>query len=165
LVFSHEQNTFDKRKLLENKHPQFVKQSTKTVGLFIKEANLKDFYMNIDNKIKDYEPGMPHMKPDVMEQMINIEENRRKQVEAQSKQKSGQITIQPEGKDPITLNNDQVVQMLKQQQAQLQQMKQAFEQLANEHTLLKQTNQEQSIRMCELQKHNNELADELKMKI
>jgi hypothetical protein len=165
LVFSHEQNTFDKRKLLENKHPQFVKPSTKTVGHFIKEANLKDFYMNIDNKIKDYEPGMPHMKPDVMQQMVKIEENRRKQAEAQSKQQSGQITIQQEGKGPVTLNNDQVVQMLKQQQTQLQQMKQAFENLAKEHILLKQTNCDQSAKLFELQNINDELVEKLKYEI
>ena len=164
LVFSHEQNTFDKRKLLENKHPQFVKQSNKTVGHFVKEENLKEFYMNIDKKLSDYEPGMPHMKPDVMEQMIKIEETRRKQAEAQSKQQSGQITIQQEGKGPVTLNNEQVVQMLKQQQTQLQQMKQVFEKLANEHKLLKQSHEEQSIHLSELQKHNNELVNELKMK-
>ena len=164
LVFSHEQNTFDKRKLLENKHPQFVKPSAKTIGTFIKEANLKDFYMNIDNKIKDYEPGMPHMKPDVMQQMIKIEESRRKQAEAQSKQQ-GQITIHQEGKGPVTLNNDQVVQMLKQQQSQLQQMKQSFEQLVNENTLLKQTNHEQSTKLNELQKINDELVEKIKVKV
>jgi len=160
LVFSHEQNTFDKRKLLVNKHQQFVKQSDKTIGAFIKEAQLKDFYMNIDNKIKYYEPGMPHMKPDVIEQMLKIEETRRKQLEAQS----GQITIQQEGKGPVTLNNEQVVQMLKQQQLQLQQAKQIFENLANEHTLLKQSHEEQRIHLSELQKDNNELVDKLKMK-
>ena len=120
--------------------------------------------MNIDKKLSDYEPGMPHMKPDVMEQMIKIEETRRKQAEAQSKQQSGQITIQQEGKGPVTLNNEQVVQMLKQQQTQLQQMKQVFEKLANEHKLLKQSHEEQSIHLSELQKHNNELVNELKMK-
>tara|TARA_B110000967_G_scaffold164209_1_gene171434 strand:- start:4095 stop:5279 length:1185 start_codon:yes stop_codon:yes gene_type:complete len=155
LVFSHEQNTFDKRKLLDNKHPQFVKQSNKTICTFIKEANLKEFYMNIDNKLKDYEPGMPHMKPDVMEQMIKIEENRRKQAEAQSKQQSGQITIQQEGKGPVTLNTEQVVQLLKQQQNQIQQMNQSFEQLVNENTLLKRTNQEQYVKINELQKYSN----------
>jgi len=103
---------------------------------------------------------MPHMKPDVIEQMLKIEETRRKQLEAQS----GQITIQQEGKGPVTLNNEQVVQMLKQQQLQLQQAKQIFENLANEHTLLKQSHEEQRIHLSELQKDNNELVDKLKMK-
>ena len=39
LVFSHEHNTFDKRKLLDNPHPNFVKESTKTVDELLKKKN------------------------------------------------------------------------------------------------------------------------------
>ena len=155
LVFSHEQNTFDKRKLLENKHPQYVKQSSKTVSTFIKQANLKDFYMNIDSKLNDYEPGMPNMKPDVMKQIIEIEESRRKKAEELAKQQSGQITIQQDGNGPVSLNNEQVVNLLKQQQSKIKELQQLFEQLVNENTLLKQTNLEQSMKITELQKHIN----------
>ena len=57
LVFSHEHNTFDKRKLLQNPAPQFVKQTTKTVDMFIKNNDMKDFYMNrIVNYLKNYAP-------------------------------------------------------------------------------------------------------------
>ena len=48
LCFSHEQNTFDKRKLLDNPHPDFVKESPKKVTDFIrleKEATIKKFFM------------------------------------------------------------------------------------------------------------------------
>ena len=48
LVFSHEHNTFDKRKLLENPHPQFFKESDKTVDMFIhreSEKQIKQFSM------------------------------------------------------------------------------------------------------------------------
>ena len=47
LCFSHEQNTFDKRKLLENPHPDYVKESSKKVTDFIcleKEAAIKKFF-------------------------------------------------------------------------------------------------------------------------
>ena len=83
LVFSHEQNTFDKRKLLENPHPQYVKESTKTIDDFVKEPEMKDFYMNVDSLLENYSPGKPSMKPDVLEQIIKIEEERRKQAEKQ----------------------------------------------------------------------------------
>ena len=34
---------------------------------FVKEPELKDFYMNkIDLLLKDYDPGKPNMKPDVL---------------------------------------------------------------------------------------------------
>lgn len=164
LVFSHEHNTFDKRKLLENRHPQFVKPSTKTVDTFVKDASMKDFYMNIDNMIADYSPGKPCMKPDVLEQMIKIEENRRKQAESVAATKNGQngqIVIQQDGKEPITLNNDKVVELLKHQQAQLQQMKEAFESLSQEHMKLKQTAQTQTNTITELQKLNTILLTKI----
>ncbi len=70
LVFSHVHNTFDKKTLLDNRHPQYVKDSEKTVDDFVKESDLKDFYMNqIEDLLKDYEPGRPEMKPDVLKQI------------------------------------------------------------------------------------------------
>ena len=60
LVFSHEHNTFDKRRLLENPHPQVVRESMdKTVEMFFaKDANkseMIDFYMNqIEVLLKTY---------------------------------------------------------------------------------------------------------------
>lgn len=127
LVFSHEHNTFDKRKLLDNKQEKYVKVSKKTVNHFIKQPDLKDFYMNIDSKIKDYDPGLPNMKPDVLAQMIKIEEGRRKHAEAMASKNNGQITIQQDGKDPMSLNNDQVVHLLKQQQSELKTMQQKID--------------------------------------
>jgi glycosyltransferase involved in cell wall biosynthesis len=48
LVFSHEHNTFDKRRLLENQHPDYFRESPKTVDMFIRnktEASIKNFFM------------------------------------------------------------------------------------------------------------------------
>ena len=81
LVFSHEHNTFDKRKMYDNAHPQFFKPSDKTVNSFIRkdnEQNIKDFFLrDIDEKLKVYEPGEPKNKPDVLEQIKEIEEKKR----------------------------------------------------------------------------------------
>ena len=166
LVFSHEHNTFDKRKLLENPHPNFVKESTKTVDEFVKEKELKEFYMNIDSLLQYYSPGKPIMKPDVLEQMVKIEETRRKHAEqmAQNNGNGGQILIQQDGKDPIALNNNQIVELMKQQQGQLQQqggqlqqIKQAYEQLARENMELKKQLQDQMDNITQLQKINTQL--------
>ena len=119
LVFSHEHNTFDKRKLLENPNPNFIKESDKTVDDFVKEPELKDFYMNqIDDLLKDYEPGKPSMKPDVLEQMVKIEEERRKMAEkiAQEQGAQGQIMIQNEDGTQKKLSNDEIVNIMKGQQ-------------------------------------------------
>lgn len=166
LVFSHEHNTFNKRKLLDNPHPDYVKESTKKVDEFVKEKELKDFYMNIDSLLQYYSPGKPIMKPDVLEQMVKIEETRRKHAEqmAQNNGNGGQIMFRQDGKDPIALNNHQIVEVvhqqqgqLKQQEGQLQQIKQAYEQLARENMDLKKQIQEQLNNITQLQKLNTQL--------
>jgi len=134
LVFSHEHNTFDKRKLLENMHPQYCKESNKTVEMFIrlsKESPTKDFFMNqIDELLKVYEPGDPKMKPDVLVQMKKIEQERdemiRRQREQQQQQQgqnpgAGQIVMQRPGEQPVVLTPEQIVSLVQQQQQQMQQ--------------------------------------------
>ena len=124
LVFSHEQNTFDKRKLLDNANPQFVKESSKTIDDFIKDKDLKDFYLNLDSLLEYYSPGDPAMKPDVLKQMIKLEETRRKHAEQQLSNymaKGHSITLQQEGQPTKTLKMPEIVELIKKQQAQLQQ--------------------------------------------
>jgi hypothetical protein len=82
LVFSHPHNTFDKKTLLNNRHPQFVRDSDKTVDDFVKEPELKEFFMNkIEKELEHYLPGRPDMKPDVNKQMIEIKAERAKMEE------------------------------------------------------------------------------------
>jgi len=156
LVFSHEQNTFDKRKLLDNPHPQFVKESSKTIDDFIKQPDLKDFYMNVDSLLQYYSPGKPSMKPDVLEQMIKMEEIRRKHAEQQLAQSGNgqQITIQREGQSPTVLNTQQVIELMKQQQTQLQY-------LSSENTKLKDQLQSLYSNNIQLQKLNKTLIANL----
>lgn len=119
LVFSHEHNTFDKRKLLDNPHPKFVKESDKTVDMFVKDPEMRKFYMeDIEGLLVDYEPGRPDMKPDVLKQIIEIEEKRRKDAEALASRlaSQGQVVIQQANGQPMALSTQQVVQLLRQQQ-------------------------------------------------
>ena len=169
LVFSHEHNTFDKRKLLENPHPDYVKETPLNVDKFVKEKDLKDFYMNIDDLLQYYSPGKPTMKPDVLEEIIKIEEKRRKYAEemmskGQGGNNQGTVMIQQDGKDPIALNNTEIVNLMKQQQQQLQQqdvqlkqIKQVYDQLANENIALKKQVEKQNENIGQLQKLNTKL--------
>ncbi len=43
LVFAHQYNTFDKRTLLKNPHPQFVRETKLTVPNFIKKHNKYEY--------------------------------------------------------------------------------------------------------------------------
>jgi hypothetical protein len=88
--------------------------------MFIKEQNMKDFYMNkIDKLLVNYEPGKPCMKPDVLQQMLDIERERRRYAEKHVKNGSGQITISTSDGKQQVLNNDQIVSLLRQNQEQL----------------------------------------------
>ena len=127
LVFSHEHNTFDKRKMFDQKQdPQFFKESSKTVDTFIRNENEKDikkFFMeDIDGLLEKYDPGKPEMKPDVLKQIKEIEAKRAemiKQMEEQQKM-NGPIMMSQNGGPPVQLNSQQIVQIIEQQKKQIQ---------------------------------------------
>ena len=147
LVFSHTHNTFDKKRLLENPHPDFLKVSPKTVDMFIKNENekhIKQFFTkDMESLLAKYEPGLPKMKPEVLAQTKQIEEERKKMMEQAYNQQflnntvntnqniqssnnmpqlppgaENNITImmQEEGKQPVPMNMQQIVQLLQNQQ-------------------------------------------------
>lgn len=104
LVFSHNHNTFDKKKMLENPHPDYMKPSDKTVDMFIKnakEAHIKKFFLeDIDALLDKYEPGRPENKPDVIAQTKILDEERmrmQKEMEQERMKQLGTITMEMEG--------------------------------------------------------------------
>tara|TARA_A100001015_G_scaffold18095_1_gene21003 strand:- start:10564 stop:11781 length:1218 start_codon:yes stop_codon:yes gene_type:complete len=126
LVFSHIHNTFDKKKLLENGENKFQKTSDRTVDEFVKEPELKEFYMNtIDGLLQNYKPGDPENKPDVLKQIKEIEEERKKMIQ-QQQQGNGKIILNQNGQQ-VELNNQQIVQIMQQQQEQLQKLSQLLQ--------------------------------------
>jgi glycosyltransferase involved in cell wall biosynthesis len=143
LVFSHEQNTFDKRKLLDNPHPQFVKESPKTVEMFIrggeKEAKIKKYFMeDIGPLLEKYAPGDPKFKPDVIEQIKEIEADREKMLKQMEQQQQGQqIIMQLPGQQPRALTNQEIVAIIQQQQQHLQAVTQKCQELEQTLNLVK----------------------------
>ena len=126
LVFSHRHNTFDKKKLLERGDHKLQHPSDKTVDEFIKEPDMKDFYMNqIEGLLVDYSAGSPDMKPDVLKQIKEIEADRQKQLEEMQRQQGGQIILNQDGKQ-IPLNNNQIVELMKRQQSHLGELTKAL---------------------------------------
>jgi glycosyltransferase involved in cell wall biosynthesis len=125
LVFSHTQNTFDKRKLLDEQHTSFFKESPKTVDMFIKfkhEESIKKFFLqDIDSALANYSPGDPSLKPDVLKQMKEIELERQKMIqEANEKQNmNGQVMIQQPGMPPRPLALHELVEIIQQQQNEI----------------------------------------------
>jgi glycosyltransferase involved in cell wall biosynthesis len=119
LVFSHNHNTYDKRKMFKTANPQFFKESDKTVEMFIRkptEQNIFKFFMeDIDELLDQYEPGLPTMKPDVLVQIQKIESDRdemiQKHNEAQQQLYKPIMFTQP-GKEPVQLSSQEVVDMI-----------------------------------------------------
>lgn len=125
LVFSHNQNTFDKKKLLEQPQNKFMKESDKTVEMFIRRDNedfIKKFFMeDIDPLLETYAPGAPEMKPDVIKQLKEIEETRKKNQPQPQQQQQQQITIQQPGKPPEVLDIPKAVELMKSMQETIKQ--------------------------------------------
>ena len=86
LVFSHDHNSFDKKILLESPN-QFMGVSDKTVDDFIREEPLRLFFVEeVDGLLKNYEPGRPEHKPEVLQQIEDLKEKRAAMVEEYQKQ-------------------------------------------------------------------------------
>jgi glycosyltransferase involved in cell wall biosynthesis len=131
LVFSHNHNTFDKKKLLENAHPDFLKPSPKTVDDFIrepKEAMIKEFFMEkIDDLLAVYEPGEPKMKPDVLKQTREIEIERAKM--AMQQQANAPIMISRDGEPPKALTTPEILEIMNSQKTDIQNLLQKNQEL------------------------------------
>jgi glycosyltransferase involved in cell wall biosynthesis len=133
LVFSHEHNTFDKRKLLQNPNPHFLKESDKTVDMFIRkehESAIKKFFTeDIDTELVKYKPGEPNMKPDVLAQIKVIEKEREQMIKEamlMNSQNGGggsggiKIMMEIPGKPPKELTQEEIVSLLQQQKQNIE---------------------------------------------
>lgn len=122
LCFSHEHNTFDKRRLLEAGYNEFMKESPKTVEHFIKnesEASIKKFFVeDVDGLLLNYAPGEPNMKPDVLKQIDEILAERKKELEKEQAQNL-KIVLQKPGEAPIEITPLQLVDLAKAQQQEI----------------------------------------------
>ena len=98
LVFSHPQNTFDKKQLIKEE-TKIVKKSSLKVSNFIKDSELKDFYTNsITKTLSEYKEGDIINKPDVLKQTEEIYKKRDAMItDEQKKQKSGVVLVNPNG--------------------------------------------------------------------
>ena len=130
LVFSHIHNTFDKRKLLNNQHTDFFKESIYTVDMFIRkpeESHIKQFFMtDIDSLLNKYSPGNPSMKPDVLTQIAKIEKERAviEQQQMLHNQSNMPTFLLNNGNDkPIEMSPQDIINIIEQQRIQLETMK------------------------------------------
>ncbi len=118
LVFAHDHNSVSKKKLLENPDARFVRELNKTVEELIPEEDLRQFYKyDLNKALQNYEPGKPTYKPDVIQNILQLEEKRRREAEKRANE-NGQIVMkQPDGTVKKISSTD-MVSIVQQQQTQ-----------------------------------------------
>jgi glycosyltransferase involved in cell wall biosynthesis len=90
LVCAHNQNTFDKRTLLENPNPRTTHFTTLKIKDFIKNSNLRHFFkVQMHEDLRSYAPGDPSMKPDVIQHMNKLKKEREFTIQYGNKVLSG----------------------------------------------------------------------------
>ena len=134
LVFSHEHNTFDKRELLEQQS-KVVKETTLVPSDFIKDEELRNFYVKeVNNKLKDYEPGEVKNKPDVLKQTAEIRERRNKLKEQYIENEKERLRRQPitlhlNGGEKKVLDNYEATSMIINQSKKIEELKKQIAEL------------------------------------
>ena len=133
LVFSHIQNTFDKKKLLENPNNLF-KESSKTVDMFIKhsyETQIKSFFLkDIDKKLDDYKHGDPIMKPDVLKQIKELEAEREQLMKTNGG--GGHIMMQRPGEEPRPMTQPEILEIIQKQQQEIKTLSEKVQEISTQ---------------------------------
>jgi len=115
LCFCHSGNTFDKHKLLEQKMPEHMRKiDERQIEDWIEALDLLKFFKtDVEELLKNYEPGDKKYKPDVLVQQTKmaqeLEEMKNKQAETQP------IMIEQNGKQ-MAITKAQTVEILQGQQ-------------------------------------------------
>ncbi len=82
LVFSHTQNSFDKKELLNQGPNPYINETSLIPTDFVKQPNVLKFFMeDIDDKLNSYDPGRTDHKTDVTKQLANIKIEREKMIQ------------------------------------------------------------------------------------
>jgi glycosyltransferase involved in cell wall biosynthesis len=130
LVFSHNHNTFDKRKMIDKITPEmnnFVRETTHRVSDFVKNDSIRNFITNkVDILLDKYEPGDPKHKPEVQQQLIELIQQKQTQRRLQQEE-NGPIVMKVNDSEPTTLSNAQVREILTAQNKKINELYQIIE--------------------------------------
>ena len=120
LVVSHQQNTFDKKRLI-NKDNKLCKESSLCPSNFIKNKEVCNFYTNqLDDLLKNYSDGDVKNKPGILEEIKKRDKER-----YDSSKKEVSIT-QSDGTKKV-LNEQEIIKLLEFRTNQNEQLKKDIE--------------------------------------
>ena len=102
MVFSHTQNSFDKKELLDQGQNPYIHETPLLPTDFVKEPEILKFFMeDIDKLLDSYNPGNPEHKKDVNKQLAEIKESREVMMKEHMQQQQEQMQKQAEYADTI----------------------------------------------------------------
>jgi|TARA_Y100000992_G_scaffold302239_1_gene275601 glycosyltransferase involved in cell wall biosynthesis len=168
LVFSHLHNTFDKKKLLEQGYNNVMKECNLNVKDFIEDGETRDFYMNkIDSLLKNYGPGDPSNKPEVEQQMKELEKQREEMMKKRIMETPSIITIVDENNQTRPLKNGELIELLQEKDTLIKDLQSRLNSnetsitVHNEKNEIKKLNNEDIVGILnEYRKNLNEIQNE-----
>lgn len=123
LVFAHDHNSVNKEMLLENPHPDYIKPTTLLVEAFVSDDELRHFYMyKLPFLLKDYPAGHPQNKPEMLKQLEELKQVRHAELSRLKRAGEGTVTIRIGNDPPKTLTSQEVVNILQEQHAYINQL-------------------------------------------
>jgi hypothetical protein len=110
LVFSHNQNSFDKKELLKQMPNPNVHETPLLPNDIIKDETILQFFMkDIDSLLDNYEQGKPDYKPDVKKQLAEIKIERENKMREHIKKESEYKNVINKIINPHQQINDQSI--------------------------------------------------------
>jgi len=100
-----------------------MQPSDKRVADFIKDADVANFFMNLETVLTEYPPGEPKMKPDVIKEtkilLKKKEEIKKNAIEQHRIQQQNQQDLKKKQYDKIAETNPEIFQQIQSQQQQI----------------------------------------------
>jgi hypothetical protein len=100
-----------------------MQPSDKRVADFIKDADVANFFMNLETVLTEYPPGEPEMKPDVIKEtkilLKKKEEMKKNAIEQHRIKEQNQQDLKKKQYDKIAETNPEIFQRIQSQQQQI----------------------------------------------
>jgi hypothetical protein len=115
-----------------------MRLSKKTVGDFVKDAHIAEFFMNLENVLIDYPPGEPEMKPDVIKETKILLKKKEEIKKNAVEQHRNQQELKKKQYDKISETNPEIFQRIQSQQQEIHALQHENESLQSQLRQLKE---------------------------
>ena len=161
LVFSHEQNTFDKRRLIQKDSPVCKESAMKPKTIVKQQCQINFYTKEVGELLKSYDPGDIKHKPEVLDE-IKRRDKQREEMTAQriANSKTGICVMDNGVKKELT--NGEVMQLLQKQTAEVHNVKNENNKLKTEFVKKLQENQKITEEYKKLEKIIKDLKEKNK---